>query len=311
MKQKLALALHGGAGTLVQGKMTPDLEARYKKSLEDALHAGYSRLEQGGSAIDAVVTATKSLEDSNLFNAGKGSVFTAEGKHEMDAAIMDGESLEAGAVSLVSGIKNPIELARVVMTQSEHVLLAGRGAMEFARLHKLQTADDDYFYDEYRFKQWQRIKGSDSFQLDHTPDKDNKFGTVGAVACDSKGNLAAATSTGGMTNKKYGRIGDSPVIGAGTYANNSTCAVSCTGSGEYFLRAVTAYDLSSLIEHCGMGIREAADEVVHKRLMALNGDGGLIAIDRFGNTAMPFNTKGMYRASLNSDGDSIVAIYKD
>ena len=311
MKQKLALALHGGAGTLVKGKMTPELEVRYKKSLEEALHAGYGVLEQGGSAIDAVVTATKTLEDSPLFNAGKGSVFTAEGKHEMDAAIMDGESLEAGAVSLVSGVKNPIELARVVMTQSEHVFLAGKGAMEFARLHKLETADEEYFYDEYRYKQWQRIKDSDSFQLDHTPDKDEKFGTVGAVACDHKGNLAAATSTGGMTNKKYGRIGDSPVIGAGTYANNATCAVSCTGSGEYFLRAVTAYDLSSLIEHRGMGISEAADEVVHKRLMALDGDGGLIAVDRFGNTAMPFNTKGMYRASLNSDGDKVVAIYKD
>ncbi len=311
MTNNIALAVHGGAGTLVKGKMTAELEKAYKGKLEEALDSGYEILHKGGSAVDAVVRATVVLEDSPLFNAGKGSVFTAEGKHEMDAAIMDGKNLEAGAVSLVSGIKNPIELAKEVLLHSEHVFLAGRGAMEFAQLRKMEMADEAYFYDELRYQQWQDIKGSDKFQLDHSPKKDSKFGTVGAVACDAKGNLAAATSTGGMTNKRFGRIGDSPIIGAGTYANNHSCAVSCTGSGEFFMRAVTAYDLAALMEYKGLSLNEAAELVIDEHLQEINGDGGLIAVDRHGNVAMPFNTKGMYRGYITSQKEKFVGIYRD
>ena len=305
------IAIHGGAGTLVKGMMTPKLEQEYKAALENSLNLGGNALSAGASAVEAVEIAVKALEDSPLFNAGKGSVFTARGDHEMDAAIMDGKTLEAGAISLVHSIKNPISLAREVMEKSEHVFLAGEGAMQFAQERGFSMMPKDYFFDEFRHQQWLEIKDSDHFQLDHSLKKDSKFGTVGAVALDSKGNLAAATSTGGMTNKKYGRIGDSPLIGCGNYANNMTCAVSCTGSGEFFIRAVTAYDLSCLMEFKGLSLAEAATEVVHKRLMALKGDGGLIAIDRQGNIAMPFNTEGMYRASLDAKGNKVIAIYKN
>ena len=304
------IAIHGGAGTLVKGMMTPDKEKAYKTGLKRALESGYMVLETGGSAVDAVEKAVVVLENSPLFNAGKGSVFTAEESHEMDASIMDGKTLNAGAVSLISGIKNPVTLARDVMEKSEHVFLAGRGAMEFAKHLNYPTENKEYFYDEFRYKQWLDIKDTDNFQLDHSPKKDHKFGTVGAVACDKEGNIAAATSTGGMTNKRYGRIGDSPMIGSGNYANNKTCAVSCTGSGEYFIRGVVAYDMASLMEHKELNVQEAADEVIHKRILELGGDGGLIAVDKNGNIAMPFNTEGMYRASKSSNGLEEVSIYK-
>ncbi len=308
---RFSIAIHGGAGTLVKGLMTADLEAKYKAALNTALEAGYRVLENSGSALEAVEVSVKLLEDSPLFNAGKGSVFTAEGNHEMDAAIMEGATLRAGAVSLISGIKNPVSLARDVMEKSEHVFLAGEGAMQFAKSNGYSIESADYFYDEVRYQQWQGIKGSDKFQLDHSVKKDGKFGTVGAVACDVNGNVAAATSTGGMTNKKWGRVGDSPMIGAGNYANNKTCAVSCTGSGEFFIRGVVAYDVSCLMEYKGYSLQDAASEVINDRILRIGGDGGLIAVDAKGNIAMPFNTEGMYRAYKNSEGKKEIAIYKD
>jgi beta-aspartyl-peptidase (threonine type) len=305
-----SIAIHGGAGTLVKGLMTPELEAQYKAALKHALEIGYEVLAAGGIAIDAVEQSVKALEDSPLFNAGKGSVFTANGLHEMDAAIMDGTNLKAGAVSLVTGIKNPVSLARDVMEKSYHVFMAGEGAMEFAKSLGYALEDPDYFYDEVRYRQWQGIKDSDSFQLDHSVKREGKFGTVGAVACDRNGNIAAATSTGGMTNKKFGRVGDSSMIGAGNYANNKTCAVSCTGSGEFFIRGVVAYDVCCLMEHKGMSLKAAADEVIHKRILEIDGDGGLIAVDARGNIAMPFNTEGMYRAFKTSNEEEEISIYK-
>ncbi|MEJ2113489.1 MAG: isoaspartyl peptidase/L-asparaginase [Flavobacteriaceae bacterium] len=308
--KRFSIAIHGGAGTLVKGMMTPELETKYKSALNVALKIGYTILEQGGTAVQAVEEAVISLENSPLFNAGKGSVFTAKGSHEMDAAIMDGRTLNAGAVSLISGIKNPIALARDVMEKSEHVFLAGEGAMEFAKKLNYVIENESYFYDEFRYKQWLEIKDTDSFQLDHSIKKDSKFGTVGAVACDLNGNVAAATSTGGMTNKKWGRVGDSPMIGAGNYANNKTCAVSCTGSGEFFIRGVIAYDVACLMEHKGLSLEEASNEVIYKRILEINGDGGLIAVDTNGNVAMPFNTEGMYRACKSSNGKEDIAIYR-
>ncbi|QIE59641.1 isoaspartyl peptidase/L-asparaginase [Rasiella rasia] len=305
-----SLAIHGGAGTLLKGQMTAEKEAAYKLSLQESLDAGYSILEKKGTSLDAVEAAVKVLEDSHLFNAGKGSVFTAEGTHEMDAAIMEGKELKAGAVSLITGIKNPVSLARDVMEKSEHVFLAGEGAMKFAKENNYDIVTSQYFYDELRYRQWQDLKGSDAFQLDHSVKKDSKFGTVGAVACDVFGTIAAATSTGGMTNKKWGRVGDSPMIGAGNYANNKTCAVSCTGSGEYFIRGVVAYDVSCLMEYKGLTLSEAASEVIQNRVLKLGGDGGLIAVDAHGTIAMPFNTEGMYRAMKTSKGTSEVKIYK-
>lgn len=304
------IAIHGGAGTLIKGLMTEALESQYKMALKNALDTGYDLLEKGGTALHVVEMVVKALEDSPLFNAGKGAVFTAEGTHEMDASIMDGKTLNAGAVSLVTGIKNPVVLARDVMEKSNHVFLAGEGALQFAKSNGYTIELPDYFYDELRYRQWQEIKGSDGFQLDHTDKKDSKFGTVGAVACDQNGNIAAATSTGGMTNKKWGRVGDSPMIGAGVYANNRTCAVSCTGSGEFFIRGVVAYDVSCLMEHKGLSLKRAADEVIYKRILEINGDGGLIAIDSKGNIAMPFNTEGMYRACKSSSGMEEISIYK-
>ncbi|MFC7357892.1 isoaspartyl peptidase/L-asparaginase family protein [Jejudonia soesokkakensis] len=311
MNNPFTIAIHGGAGTLLKGQMTAEKETAYRKALEEALAAGYSILESNGSAVDAVETSVKLLEDSPLFNAGKGSVFTAEGTHEMDAAIMEGKEQQAGAVSLITGIKNPVSLARDVMEKSEHVFLAGEGAMRFAKENKYDVMSPDYFYDELRYQQWQEIKGSNTFQLDHSVKKDSKFGTVGAVALDQNGDLAAATSTGGMTNKKWGRLGDSPMIGAGNYANNKTCAVSCTGSGEFFIRGVVAYDVSCLMEYKGLSLEEAASEVIQNRIKLLGGDGGLIAVDTKGTISMPFNTEGMYRACQSSEGKKEIKIYKD
>ncbi len=306
---QFSIAIHGGAGTLVKGMMTPEKEKAYKAALNEALTAGYACLEKGGTATEAVEKAVRSMENSHLFNAGKGSVFTANESHEMDASIMDGKTLNAGAVSLITGVKNPITLARDVMENSEHVFLAGAGAMQYAKDNKHEMADAAYFYDELRHQQWVDLKDTDNFQLDHAAKKDSKFGTVGAVACDKMGNLAAATSTGGMTNKKFGRVGDSPMIGAGNYANNATCAISCTGSGEFFIRGVVAYDVACLIEHKNMSLEAAADEVIQNRVLKIGGDGGLIAVNQKGEIAMPFNTEGMYRAYKKSNGEEQISIY--
>ncbi|MDG2074224.1 MAG: isoaspartyl peptidase/L-asparaginase [Polaribacter sp.] len=308
--KNFSIAIHGGAGTLVKGMMTSELEAQYKSALKLALDAGYSVLENGGSAVDAVEKSVIVLEDSHLFNAGKGAVFTAQETHEMDAAIMDGKTLNAGAVSLITGIRNPVSLSKDVMEKSEHVFLAGEGAMQFAKMNDYKIEDESYFYDEFRHNQWLEIKDTDSFQLDHAKKKYSKFGTVGAVACDQNGNIAAATSTGGMTNKKFGRVGDSPMIGAGNYANNKTCAISCTGSGEFFIRGVVAYDVACLMEHKEMSLEAASNEVINKRILEIGGDGGLVAVDAKGNIAMPFNTEGMYRASKSSNGKEEISIYK-
>ena len=308
--QKISIAIHGGAGTILRSEMSAEKEMAYKEALQEALDAGYTVLEKGGTALDAVEQAVVSLENCPLFNAAKGSVFNALGGHEMDASIMEGKTKLAGAVCGVHNIKNPVALARQVMQQTEHVLLMGEGAMDFAATIGFPFIDDDYFYDDFRYQQWLKIKDSEKFQLDHSDIKDKKFGTVGAVALDIHGNIAAATSTGGMTNKKFGRVGDSPIIGAGTYANNLTCAVSCTGSGEYFLRGVVAYDVSCLMEYKGMSLEDACNEVIHHRLQSIGGDGGLIAADANGNITLAFNTEGMYRAAKNNTGYEEVSIYK-
>lgn len=308
--QNIGIAIHGGAGTILKSQMTPEKEQNYIQALLQARNAGYKILKEGGSALNAVEEAVRQLEDCPLFNAGRGSVFTHHGKHEMDASIMCGKTRNAGAVSIVEGVKNPISLARLVMTDSGHVFLSAEGAIAFARNKNVVFETPEYFYDELRYLQWQQALQSDEVQLDHAPLDEKKFGTVGAVALDDLGNLAAATSTGGMTNKQFGRVGDSPMIGAGNYANNQTCAVSCTGSGEYFIRGVVAYDVSCLMEYKGLSLEEAAHEVVMHRLKNLGGDGGLVAIDAAGYIAMPFNTAGMYRAAISSHGNDCVEIYK-
>jgi L-asparaginase / beta-aspartyl-peptidase len=313
--KKFSIAIHGGAGTIIKEDMTHELEAEYRNALKESLDAGYDILENGGSSIKAVKAAVKAMEDNILFNAGRGSVFTKKGLNEMDAAIMDGSTLNAGAVAGVRNIRNPVELAEEVMLHSGHVFLSGEGANDFAIKQGIKLEPDEYFYSQYRYDQWQKIRDSDSYQLDHKSNKleglmkEKKFGTVGAVACDGDGNIAAATSTGGMTNKRYGRIGDSPMIGVGTYANNKTCAISCTGHGEIFIKAVAAYDVSALMEYKIMSLQQACDEVVLKKLVALQGDGGLIGVDAKGNTALVFNSAGMYRGFKSSDGEHLIAIY--
>ena len=312
---KISIAIHGGAGTIVKEDMTPELEEAYRSALKEALDAGYQVLQNNGSAVNAVKAAVMVMEDDILFNAGRGSVFTREGLHEMDAAIMDGATLRAGAVAGVKNIRNPVLLAEEVMLHSSHVFLSGDGANDFAIQQGIRSEPDEYFFSEYRYRQWRQMKDSDLYQLDHSPDnpgqltKDKKFGTVGAVACDGEGNVAAATSTGGMTNKQFGRIGDCPVIGSGTYANNKTCAISCTGHGEIFIRAVAAYDVSCLMEYKNMNLQQACEEVVMKKLMALNGEGGLIGVDARGNVALVFNSAGMYRGFRSNDGSNGIAIY--
>lgn len=303
----IRLAIHGGAGTILRSSMTPELQQQYEQGLQDALQAGYSVLQAGGCAVDAVQAAVVSLEDFPMFNAGRGSVFNNAGGHEMDASIMDGSNLMAGAVSGIRNVKNPVLLARTIMDKSEHVLLCGQGAEQFAKQQGLQFEDDAYFYVQHRYEQWQQALKEDSISLDHN---DKKFGTVGAVALDANGNLAAATSTGGMTNKKFGRMGDSPIIGAGTYANNNTCAISCTGHGELFIRAVVAYDISCLMEYKGLSLKEACDVVVHDKLVKIQGEGGLVAIDKHGNIELPFNSEGMYRGYA-TENERNVMIYKD
>ncbi|MDJ1505102.1 isoaspartyl peptidase/L-asparaginase [Xanthocytophaga agilis] len=320
-KNKITLVIHGGAGTILRKNMTPEKEKAYKEVLNQALQTGYKILQNGGSSLDAVEATIRVMEDSPLFNAGKGSVFTHEGKNEMDAAIMDGSTLKAGAIAGVSVIKNPVSTARKVMENSAHVMLIGRGAEEFAKEQGMEIVDPSYFYTENRYQQLQRAIEEDKIQLDHSKDKgsldeplpgdEKKFGTVGAVALDQYGNLAAATSTGGMTNKRWNRVGDAPIIGAGTYANNQTCAVSATGHGEYFIRSVVGYDISALMEYKALSVKNAAEEVVLKKLVQRGGEGGVIALDRNGNFAMPFNSEGMYRGYIKADGKSEVLIYKD
>lgn len=305
-----SIAIHGGAGTILKKDLTHELEAAYTKGLADAVASGYKILANGGSAIDAVTAAVISLEDCILFNAGRGSVFTKTGGHEMDAAIMNGISLEAGAVAGVSSVKNPVLLAKTIMEKSEHVMLSGDGALQFAKQQQLQLEEEHYFFSQFRYDQWQLVKNENSAALDHNIQIEKKFGTVGAVACDVSGNLAAATSTGGMTNKNFNRIGDTPVIGSGTYANNQTCAISCTGHGELFLRAVAAYDVSCLMEYKGMSLQQAMEIVTFDKLVKINGEGGMIGVDAHANTAMIFNSEGMYRAMQNSKGEKQIAIYK-
>jgi L-asparaginase / beta-aspartyl-peptidase len=313
---KYTIAIHGGAGTILPEDMTPELEAAYIRGLEHGLKAGFAVLEQGGTAVNAVKAALVIMEDNVLFNAGRGSVFTKKGLQEMDAAIMDGATLNAGSVAGVRNVRNPIELAAEVMNNSNHVFLSGKGANDFAIKQGIKLEPDEYFFSQYRYDQWKSIRDSDNYSLDHTHQqleelmRDKKFGTVGAVACDQDGNIAAATSTGGMTNKKYGRIGDSPLIGAGTYANNHTCAISCTGHGEPFIRAVAAHDVSCLMEYKGYSLEKAMDFVVNKKLIDLEGEGGMIGVDAKGNASMIFNSAGMYRAMRSSDGSTETAIYK-
>jgi beta-aspartyl-peptidase (threonine type) len=312
---KYAIAIHGGAGTILKSTMTPEKEKAYLDGLKNAIEAGETILKNGGSSLDAVEKAVRSLEDNPLFNAGKGAVFSNAGKNEMDASIMNGEDLSAGAVAGISNVKNPISLAKGIMQKSEHVFLAGNGAIEFAHLIGTEFEEDAYFFEQMRFDQLQQAKQSDGVFLDHTTDKfengEKKFGTVGAVAVDIHGNLAAGTSSGGMTNKKFGRVGDSPIIGAGTYANNETCAISCTGHGEFFIRSVVAYDISCLMEYKGLSLKEACDFVVMDKLVKIGGEGGLIAIDKNGNIELPFNSEGMYRAKKSEDGALFIKIYKD
>ena len=311
-----AIAIHGGAGAIPRSIMGAEKEKNYKQGLEEALLAGDTILSSGGNALDAVEAAVNKLEDNPLFNAGRGAVFTNGGTNELDASIMDGRNLMAGAVTGIKNIKNPISLARVIMEKSEHVFLSGLGAMEFAEKMKLEFVPDEYFFVQERYDQLLQAKESDQVVLDHGNTKNiagvpnSKKGTVGAVALDVFGNIAAATSTGGMTNKKFGRVGDSPVIGAGTYANNSTCAISCTGHGEFFIRSVVAYDISCLMEYKGLTLKEACDIVVYQKLVKIGGEGGLVAIDANGNIEMPFNSEGMYRAMRKSGGEIFLGIYK-
>ena len=311
------LIIHGGAGNITPALLNAEQEKQYREALKAALDAGYNILANGGNAVEAVVAAIVSMEDNPLFNAGRGSVFTKKGLHEMDAAIMDGADLSAGSVAGVRNIRNPIQLAREVMLHSGHVMLSAKGANEFALKQGLSQAHDDYFFNQDRYDQWVAIRDSDLYQLDHKednlkgiiPNTDFKFGTVGAAACDAHGNLAAGTSTGGMTNKRFGRIGDSPVIGAGTYANNKTCAISRTGHGEFFMRAVVAYDVSCLMEYKGMTLAEACDEVVQHKLKDMGGEGGLIAVNAAGLHHFSFNSAGMYRGARNSEGMEQIAFY--
>jgi L-asparaginase / beta-aspartyl-peptidase len=312
--QAVRLAIHGGAGTIERSKMTPEREREYRAGLERALTAGYEILKRGGSSLDATEAAVRVLEDDPNFNAGKGSVFTSAGTNEMDAAIMDGKTLAAGAVASLKHIKNPISLARLVMDKSGHVMMDSEGAELFAKENGIELVDQKYFFTQERWDALQKIKAAEKSRTSGGGKKflitdQDRHGTVGAVALDQNGNLAAATSTGGTTNKRPGRVGDSPVIGAGTYANNATCAVSATGDGEYFIRATVAHDVSALMEYRGMSLKEAARAALDK-VAKLGGTGGLIAIDHEGNMTLPFNTAGMYRGYADPNGNFVVEIYK-
>ncbi|KHK58444.1 isoaspartyl peptidase [Ralstonia sp. A12] len=316
------LAIHGGAGTITRTAMSAEKEAAYEQALNDILAAGQRILVEGGSALDAVTEAVRLLEECPLFNAGKGAVLTSAGTYELDASIMDGTTLAAGAVTCVKRLRNPILAARAVMERSEHVLFTSEGAEAFAQAQGLEFVEADYYYTEARTAQWQRARQQEGMAmfLDHDAasllakesepiDPDTKFGTVGAVACDAQGRLAAATSTGGVTNKKVGRVGDTPIVGAGCFANN-VAAVSCTGTGEMFIRAVAAYDVAAQMEYAGKSLADAGDDVVMRKLVAINGRGGLIAVDAQGNVALPFNTEGMYRGFARGAEAPVVSIYR-
>jgi beta-aspartyl-peptidase (threonine type) len=327
---KIALAIHGGAGTILKSEMTLDLEKEYHGGLENALRVGWEVLQKNGSAIDSVEAAVVELENFPLFNAGRGAVFTHDGQNELDAAIMDGKSLKAGAVAFVKNVKNPIKLARLVMEKTSHVLLGGEGANEFAREMNVEFSPDEYFFTEHRYRQLLKAIEANRIQLDHFSETEpresesesqsgsgsgirnvkSKMGTVGAVACDAEGNLAAATSTGGMTNKKFGRIGDTPIIGAGNYAENATCAISCTGHGEFFMLGVTAFDVSARMKYKGLNLEKAAGEAI-QRLAEIGGEGGFIAVDARGNLVMPFNSEGMYRGFVKDNSELVVQIFRD
>ncbi|WP_108867884.1 isoaspartyl peptidase/L-asparaginase family protein [Aquimarina aquimarini] len=316
-EDNFGIVIHGGAGTILKKNMTPEKEAAYKAKLEEAVKVGHAILKNGGTSLEAVEKTINVLENSPLFNAGKGAVFTNDATNELDASIMDGSNLNAGAVAGVKTVKNPINLAREVMLNSPHVLLSGSGAELFAKERNLEIVDPAYFFTEDRMKSLEtvkeKLKNKEANKTTAFYDpiiKDAKFGTVGCAALDKHGNLAAGTSTGGMTNKKWNRIGDSPIIGAGTYANNATCAVSSTGWGEYFIRAMVAHDISALMEYKGVSLQQAAHEVIQKKLTDLGGTGGIVAIDNQGNVTMEFNTAGMYRASMNAKDELNIGIYK-
>jgi beta-aspartyl-peptidase (threonine type) len=299
IKQEWAIVIHGGAGVITRDKMTPEIDKEYRTALTEAMITGKKILAGGGSSLDAVEKTIRVMEDNPLFNAGKGAVFTHEGKNELDAAIMDGSNLAAGSVACVTDIKNPITAARYVMTSSKHVMLTGAGASKFAKEQGLEIVPPSYFYTEKRYNELKEIL------------KREKNGTVGCCALDKNGNLAAGTSTGGMSNKRYNRVGDTPIIGAGTYANNNTCAVSATGHGEYFIRWTVAHDISALMEYKGLSLKEASELVVNDKLVKAGGSGGVICVDKAGNVSMPFNSQGMFRAYATADGKEGVFIYKD
>lgn len=319
MIRNFSLAIHGGAGTILKKNMTREAEKIYKESLVEALEKGFDILKNGGTSLDAVEVTVKVLEDNPLFNAGKGSVFTSDGKNEMDAAIMEGSTLAAGAVAQVTNIKNPISAARAVMEKSEHIMMVGKGAEQFAQLYGLQIVDPSYFFTLERWDALQRVRAEDpsKTELDHDNREQvkiaiqsQKIGTVGAVAIDLEGKLASASSTGGMTNKKFGRVGDSAIVGAGIYANRE-CAISCTGWGEFFMRLCVAKTVCDLVEYKKYSLKKAATEVIMKQLPALGGDGGLIAVDSNANVVMPFSTEGMYRGFIKNNGKAVVDIYTD
>jgi len=306
-----ALVIHGGAGAITRADMTPEMEQEYLKVLNEALDIGETILKNGGASLDAVEKTIMYLEDSPLFNAGKGAVFTHEGKNELDASVMDGASMKAGAVGGLTIVKNPIRAARAVMENSQHVLLVGKGAEQFAIEQKIDTVSPEYFFTQERWDALERAKAAENAQEGAlTINPDYKFGTVGCVALDRKGNIAAGTSTGGMTNKRWNRLGDAPIIGAGTYANNATCGVSCTGHGEFFIRYAVAHDVSAMMEYKGSSVQDAGEFIVNQKLKNAGGEGGLIALDKKGNIAMPFNSEGMYRGYAKA-GERVVKIYKD
>ena len=331
----IALALHGGAGTIPRHSLDATQEAAYRAALAEARDLGFALLAGGAPALDAVEATVRALEDCPLFNAGRGAVFTHDGTHELDASLMRGTDRAAGAVAGVRGVVNPISLARLVMEQSEHVLLVGGGAEAFGRLHGAAFAEPEYFFVEHRHKQWIEARTAGRVQLDHSTPLDepnqtdlpgglagapgnerpatssNKMGTVGAVARDQYGGLAAATSTGGMTNKRWGRVGDTPLPGAGTWADDRTCAVSCTGHGEFFIRGVVAYDIACLVDYRGLSLAEACRVVLFDKLLPIGGEGGLVAVDAAGHVELPFNSDGMYRAWKTSSGSEGVAIYRE
>lgn len=310
-RPEYAIAIHGGAGTILKKNMSPEKEAAYHKALNEALTIGENILKNGGTALDAVEKTIIYLEDCPLFNAGKGAVFTHDGKNELDASIMDGKTQKAGAIGNVTTIKNPIRLARAVMEKSPHVMLIGSGAEAFARLQGIDTVPPQYFYTPERWEGLQKALEAEKRQgAIQTEKTDYKFGTVGVVCLDKAGNLAAGTSTGGMTNKRWNRVGDAPIIGAGTYADNATAAVSCTGHGEFFIRYTVARDITALMEYKGWSLQKSADYIVNKKLVEKGGEGGIISVDKNGNIAMPFNSEGMYRGYAKANGERQTLIYK-